>query len=140
MLFGLIGIVFVCLAIALWIKATPIVGNAAGDAPAVPSYTWGFLPLLVALWLFWVAAHCARHAYIIFTPLGIELFPFWRPTKNMNVIYWSEIANASVGDDLKTLTIDRDGGGGVVVALAPISPSQRPLLKRAIEGRVAGKA
>ena len=134
--FLFLGLAFVLLAISFWIKATPIVGNAAGDEPLVSSHLWGFAPLLVALWCFWVAAHCSRHAYLILTPLGIEIFPFWFPSKNMQVVYWTEIADAWISEDSEVLTIDREGGGGAVVSLAPLAKKQRPLLKRAIDGRI----
>jgi hypothetical protein len=140
MTFLFLGLAFVMAAIFLWVKATPIVGNAAGDEPLIRSHLWGFVPLLVAIWCFWVAAHCARHAFLILTPLGIEIFPFWFPSKNMQVVYWTEVATAHVSEDSKTLTIDREGGGGAVVSLAPVSAKQRPLLKRAVEGRIASAA
>lgn len=137
MTFLFAGLLLLLAAVFLWVKATPIVGNAAGEQPAVGSPLWGFLPFLPAVWSFWVAAHCARHAFLILTPLGIEIFPFWFPSKNMQVVYWSEVAGAGVTEDLKTLTIDREGGGGAVVSLAPMATRQRPLLKRAVEGRAA---
>ena len=135
-----LGVIFVCVAIAIWIRAMPMLGNAAGEEPAISSPWFAALPLLPAVWCFWVASHCARHAFIILTPLGIEMFPFLFPTKNMRALYWSEITAAAVGDDLKNLTIDLDGGSKVFVALAPIAKNARPLLKRAAEGRAAAAA
>ena len=130
-----IAVAFLCLSLALWILATPLLGSAVGERPPLGSHLWGFLPLLPALWSIWVAAHCARHAYVILTPLGIELFPFWVPSKNMQVISWSEITRAEVDDALKVLTIERAGGGKIFVALAPVSKPQRQLLQRAVAGR-----
>ena len=138
--FVAVGVIFVCVAIAIWVKATPMIGNAAGEAPAISSPWWALVPLLPALWSFWVARHCAQHAFIILTPLGVELFPFFFPSKNMQAIYWSEIGGATVDDALRTLTLELDGGGKIFVALAPIATSARPLLKRAVEGRMADAA
>ena len=137
--FATLAVLLICVAILLWIKATPMLGNAAGEEPALGSYLWGLIPLVPALWCIWVAAHCARHAFIILTPLGVELFPFWFPSKNMQVVYWSEISNASVDDDLKSMVLDLDGGSKIFVALAPIAKTQRPLLKRALEGRMVDR-
>lgn len=137
--FVTLGVLLVCAAIGIWIKAMPMLGNAAGEAPVISSPWWAALPLLPAAWCFWTAAHCARHAFVILTPLGIELFPFLFPTKNMRALYWSEITAASVGDDLQNLIIELNGGGKVFVALTPIAKNARPLLKRAIEGRAVIK-
>ncbi len=136
--FVALGVALLCVAVAIEIKATPLIGNAAGEAPAVSSPWWAAIPLLPALWSFWTAAHCARHAFIILTPLGIELFPFWFPAKNMRVVYWSEVTAAAVDEGLRNMTVDLDGGSKIFVALAPISRDRRPLLKRAVEGRVPG--
>jgi len=90
----------------------------------------------LSLICFWVAVNCVRHAFIILTPLGIELFSFWFPSKNLQVIYWTEIDNAIVTEDMKTLEIQCQGGSKVFVALAPITADRLPYLKRAIEGRI----
>ena len=93
--------------------------------------------IIVTLICIWVAVNCVRHAFIILTPLGIELFPFWFPSKKLQVIYWTQIDNAIVTEDMKTLEIQCQGGGKVFVALAPITVDRLPYLKRAIEGRMA---
>lgn len=91
---------------------------------------------ILSLICIWVAVNCVRHAFIILTPLGIEVFPFWFPSKNLQVIYWTEIDNALVTEDMKTLEIQCEGGAKVFVALAPITVDRLPYLKRAIEGRM----
>ncbi len=135
LVFTALGVALLCAALGLWIKAAPILGNAAGEAPAVPSYGWGFVPLLPSIWAFWAAAHCARHAYLILTPLGVEVFPFWFPSKNMDILYWSELSGAELDEMQTRLTLHRSGGGGAVISLAPIPRAQRPLLAKAVEGR-----
>ncbi len=107
-----------------------------------PPFGWGWtlLPLPVAFVFFRLAHRCVRHAYVILTPLGIELFPFFRPRKNLRVIYWHEIAAAEVTDDARlVLHFDRTKSSGVVASLAPIPRRRRPLLARAIEGRMADR-
>jgi hypothetical protein len=117
-----------------FIKALPLAGNAAGEPATLHSPLWALVPLAPAAVSFWIAAHCLRHAFIILTPLGIELFPFWRPARNMQVIYWAEIETAVISPDLKIFTI-KCRGSEIMATLAPISSTGRLLLKRAIEGR-----
>ena len=128
------GIIGFCVACGILIKALPVVGNAAGEPASVDSPLWALVPLVPAAVSFWIAAHCLRHAFIILTPLGIELFPFWRPARNMQVIYWAEIETAVISPDLKIFTI-KCRGSEIMATLAPISGTGRLLLKRAIEGR-----
>ena len=129
------GIAGLCITGGILVRAMPLVGNAAVEPTAVDSPLWALLPLLPATVCFWVAAHCLRHAFIILTPLGIELFPFWRPARNMQVIYWAEIETATITPDLKIFTI-KCRGSNIMATLAPISSAARLLLKRAIEGRM----
>ncbi len=124
------GGIFLCITFWIWFSNTTI--NEIS------------IRLIITLILFslsliciWVAVNCVRHAFIILTPLGIELFPFWFPSKNLQVIYWTQIDNAIVTEDMKTLEIQCQGGGKVFVALAPITVDRLPYLKRAIEGRMA---
>ena len=128
------GIACLCVAGGIFIKALPLAGNAAGEPAAVDSPLWALVPLVPAVLCFWVAVHCLRHAFIILTPLGIELFPFWRPARNLQVIYWAEIQTATISPDFKIFTI-KCHASGITATLAPISRSGRVLLKRAIEGR-----
>jgi len=129
------GIACLCVAGGIFIKALPLAGNAAGEPAAVDSRLWALVPLVPAAVCFWVAVHCLRHAFIILTPLGIELFPFWRPARNLQVIYWAEIQTATISPDFKIFTI-KCHASGITATLAPISRSGRVLLKRAIEGRM----
>ncbi|MED5585404.1 MAG: hypothetical protein VYB61_03545 [Verrucomicrobiota bacterium] len=126
------GIAALCLAGVVLLMANPVVGNQADN---MYSPWWALLALAPAALCFWVVVHCTRHAFIILTPLGIELFPFWFPARNMQVIYWSEIKEAGVSGDLGTFTI-KCRGRQVMATLAPIPARGRILLKRAIEGRM----
>ncbi len=129
------GITALCLAGVIFFTASPAAGNA-GDQPIAVHSPWWFLFALAPAGLcLWVVVHCMRHAFIILTPLGIELFPFWLPARNMQVIYWAEIKEAGVSGNLKTFTI-MCRGRQIMAALAPIPVSGRILLKQAIEGRM----
>ena len=126
----------VAFAFALLLTITLLLGH--------PDFRWWMpVPFLVLSWfLARVALHCTRHAYIIFTPMGIEIFPLLKPEKNLNLIYWTELDHADFNDDLTLAKIHRDAeeSSGVILSLKPVLSKQRPLLKKALEGRLAEKA
>ena len=133
-LFFLLGAA--CLTIAIFLAAASL--TAGLEYPL----WWAAFPLVPALPCFLLAYHCIRHAYLILTPLGVELFPFINPRQNLQVLYWSEIDHAEVSDDLRSLTIhfNAERTSGIKATLSPIVASKRPLLARAIEGRMAERA
>ena len=96
--------------------------------------------IVLAILFFWVAVHCTRHAIIILTPLGLELFPFWFPVKNFRMIYWSEMDKAIVSEDMKFMHIDCESGSKILISMAPIAINLRSYLKVAIEGRMKEKS
>jgi hypothetical protein len=136
--FVIVGSLLFCAALALFMLALP--GFTGKQRPTVPSYGYCLLPLPFCLAAFWLAMRMTRHAYMILTPLGIELFPFFRPEKNMQILYWSEISAAKVSSDLRLLTISHGGGSKAFISLDPVRKERRPLLKRAVEGTVAQRA
>jgi hypothetical protein len=110
------------------------------DAPLVPR--WSMVPPFVLAVLFLrIGLRCLRHAYLIFTPLGIEIFPFFRPADNLRVIHWTEIAGAEVNPATRKLILhyDEDRTSGVVASLRPIPEKQRRLLKATVEGVMANR-
>ncbi|MGE9267544.1 MAG: hypothetical protein ACQKBY_05570 [Verrucomicrobiales bacterium] len=121
----------VCLVVALLIFLS--LGN--------PSLSWWMvlLPLLPAALSARIALHCTRHAYLILTPLGIEIFPFRQPEKNLQVRYWSEFAAADFSEDLSRLTLhfNAEKSAGLVLSLAPLAETQRELLEKALVARLA---
>ena len=104
--------------------------------PALPN-PWSLLPLALSL----LAARCAmkltRHAYLILTPLGIEIFPFFRPASGMNLISWQEIHSAEVDGNFHRLTLHHNAEktSGVHLSLRPIEAARRPLLAKAVIAR-----
>ncbi|MDE0826076.1 MAG: hypothetical protein OSA48_04625 [Akkermansiaceae bacterium] len=100
---------------------------------------WSTLPLLPAIGLFFIAYRCVRFAYLLLTPLGVEIFPFTKSHKNLQVIYWSEIAHAEVSPDRSLLILhyNEEQTAGIKASLRPLAAAQRPLLARAIKGRMA---
>jgi len=94
------------------------------------------LPLVLAVVLVRVAWRCARHAYILLSPIGVEIFPFFRPAAGMQVIPWAQIVAAEVDDSRLTLHFTEEKTAGIHLSLAPLSKDRRELLARAIRGRL----
>lgn len=107
------------------------------DNPQLPHPAWGVLPLVLAIVSARLAWRCAKHAYLLLTPLGVEIFPFFRPAKGMQVILWSEIADAEIDSNRLTLHFTAEKTAGVHLSLSPISRPKRLLLATAIQGRFA---
>ncbi len=106
---------------------------------------WGLAELPFPLWFLalpwlpiglcvWMSIHCMRHPFLIFSPIGIEIFPLWRPIKNFNLVEWGRVADVEVNDHTLTLHYNKEQTGGVVLALAPLSKKSRILLKQAVMG------
>lgn len=106
------------------------------DNPALPHPAWAALPLVLAWASLRVAHRCTRHAYLILTPLGIEIFPFLRPERNLQLVYWGQVADAEFTDRRMTLHFNEEQSAGVHLSLVPIPRARRDLLRRAIEGRL----
>jgi hypothetical protein len=138
-LFWGLATLFACGSAALFLASSEYLNALETRVRLVNSPLWGFLPILPALFFAWVAVHLTRHAFLILTPLGIEIFPFWKPKQNLQVLYWAEIASAEVNDDADLLVICLAGEGDsrVIISLDPIKLERRLLLKHAIEGRMA---
>lgn len=106
---------------------------------AGPHPLWALLPLGLA-WLFAkLAIRMTKHAYLIFTPLGVEIFPLFRPQKSMRLVLWQEIRDAEVDAQLSRLTLHHDAEktSGIHISLAPIPRNSRVLLAKAISGRIS---
>lgn len=110
--------------------------------PLLPHPLWALIPLALALLAGRIALRLTRHAYLILTPLGIEIFPFFRPAQTMRLVYWQEIAAAELDEDLTVLTLHHDAEktSGLHLTLAPVRQDLRNLLLTAIAGRLAKSA
>ena len=107
--------------------------------PALPHPWWALVALSFAGFMAYTAANLTRHAYLILTPLGIEIFPFFRPSLGMRLILWQEVSHAEVDEKLTRLTLHHDAEktSGIHVSLAPIRMDRRSLLAKAVIGRVS---
>ncbi|KAB2639531.1 MAG: hypothetical protein DVB25_05480 [Verrucomicrobia bacterium] len=106
--------------------------------PQLPHPAWAILPLALALLAGRTAVRLTRHAYLILTPLGIEVFPFFRPAKFMRLVPWAEISAAEMDANLTLLTLHHDAqrSCGLHLSLAPIRADRRELLAKAVAVRV----
>ncbi len=127
--FALVGAFLIGIAITL--LATAIFGVRAPVHPlsALP-------PLLLAIGAFWLAVHCARHAFLILSPVGIEFFPFFRPSKHFRVWTWPDFHHANIREKKLYLHFNIEETGGAVISLSPLAAKSRSLLETAINGRM----
>ncbi|MFT4176874.1 MAG: hypothetical protein QM627_09480 [Luteolibacter sp.] len=112
------------------------------ENPFLPHPLWAVVPLffsgLVAQW----AVRLTRHAYVILTPLGMEIFSFFRPARGMQMISWQEIRGAEVnaGETRLTLHFNEEKTSGIHLSLKPIRKDRRSLLAKAVLGRVSPRS
>lgn len=133
-------------ATGFWIAAAATAGAVVtllvaslcrGENPQLPHPAWALVPLAASFLCARVALRCTRHAYLILTPLGVEIFPFWRPAADMRVIPWAQIASAEIDSSRLTLHFTAEKTAGVHLSLRPIPPARRELLFAALQGRIA---
>ena len=130
MAFSVAGGMLVMLALGFF-----LVSRHPFDDPPLPHPAWGLLPLLLAFLCLRIAWHCARHAYLLLSPIGVEIFPFFRPAEGMQVVPWAQIAAAEIDSSRLTLHFTAEKTAGIHLSLSPISVPQRVLLAAAILGR-----
>lgn len=77
-----------------------------------------------------------RHAYLLLSPVGVEIFPLWNPVRNFQLVPWSDIAGAEFTADGKWLILTLAGyeDSKIFLTLEPIRPEPRELLKKAVLG------
>jgi len=101
----------------------------------LPHPAWGLIPLGLAVLLVRLAIRCTRHACLILSPIGVEVFPLFRPEKGMQLVPWSQIDSAEIDARRLTLHYNAEKTAGLHLSLAPIARPQRELLAKAIQGR-----
>ncbi len=119
--------------------AAAVMTAAISLTRGVPHPLWALLPAACGALVLRAALRMIRHAYLILTPLGIEIFPLLRPEKTMRLVLWNEIHSAEVDADLTTLTLHHDASrtSGIHLTLSPIRPDRRALLAKAVAGRLS---
>lgn len=110
--------------------------------PSVPHPAWAAPFAAAAAGLFLLARHLTKHAYLILTPMGLEIFPFFRPAQGMQMVIWQEIdaAEVAAGETRLTLHFNAEKTAGLHLSLRPVGRKSRSLLAKAVLGRVSGCA
>lgn len=106
------------------------------ENPRLPHPAWALLPLCVSFAVARLAYRLTRHAYLILTPLGVEVFPFFRPASGMQSVFWSEIHAVDADDNRLTLHFNAEKSAGIHLSLRPVEAKRRELLVRAVRGRL----
>ena len=109
------------------------------ENPALPNPLWAIVPLALSSLCIRIAVRCTKHAYLILSPLGVEVFPFFKPASGMQMIAWTQITEVEVGRQLITLHFAADQSSGIHLSLSPIEKTKRPLLAKALTGRISAK-
>ncbi len=132
--FGVLGAILMGAAVTF--VAT---GVYRSEHPELPDPLWALPCIVIALFCFWLTRHLAKHAYVILTPLGLEIFPFFFPSKNLRLVLWQEIVAAEISDDEKWLTLhfNEEKSSGLHLSLKPMDRKFRSLLAKAVLGRVS---
>ena len=134
---------FVAGAVLVGISVTLVATGQYRDInPAVPHPAWGAPFAVAAAGMFLLARHLTKHAYLILTPMGLEIFPFYRPAKGMQMVMWQEIRDAGVDGAGRWLTLhfNDEKTAGMHLSMKPVSRKSRSLLAKAVLGRVSGCA
>ena len=126
LIFFCVGIALYCLSLDLWKTQEPLLKRSWYGVLTLP-----FIGLSV-----WAGVHLAKHAYMIFSPIGVEIFPFFYPSKNMQVLYWQEVEDVAITPDGKMLevTLLSEGENKIFIATEPLRPKSRDLLGKTIDG------
>lgn len=123
-------------AVAMTLLATAIYRDIN---PQLPHPAWALIPSGLALLALKFAVQLTKHAYLILTPLGIEIFPFFRPASGMRLVTWQEIDSAEVSSDRTLLTLHHDASksSGIYLSLRPVRLDRRDFLIQAVLKRTA---
>jgi hypothetical protein len=105
--------------------------------PELPHPAWALVAFAGAVISARLAWRLTRHAYLILTPLGIEIFPFFRPKAGMTLVSWQEVDAAEVNAKRTRLTLHHDAAktSGIHLSLRPVRADRRDLLIKAMAGR-----
>jgi hypothetical protein len=124
----------VCTTMAVTLTATSFYRDIN---PQLPHPAWALVPLVLAGLAGRLAVRLTRHAYLILTPLGIEIFPFFRPVAGMQLIVWQGVDAAEVNAALTRLTLHHDAekSSGIHISLRPVRKDRREMLAMAVIGR-----
>lgn len=103
------------------------------------SPAWALIPASLTWLCIRLALRMTKHAYLILTPMGIEIFPLFKAESSMQMVMWNEIDGAETDDALTGMTLhyNPEKTSGVHLSLRPIRKDRRALLAKAVSGRVS---
>lgn len=132
--FFVLALLFFCLGAGLYLVSLDF--WSVSQEPLLQQSWYGLLTLPFILGFLWLGVHLVRHAYLIFSPVGIELFPFFFPSKNMEVLYWAEVQDVRLTADKKMMEVTLTGEPErkVFVTTAPLDKASRLLLEHTLDG------
>ena len=134
-----LSVVFFSISMAIFILSTQD-WTVTGPMLAEPFWIWLCIPGMILCFIFLrLGIWCTRHAYVILSPLGIEIFPFFRAQKNLQIVYWGEVADVDIDDRQMVLHFTEEKQSGIVASLSPISRKRRPLLQKALLGMMKNR-
>ena len=107
-----------------------------------PPWWLCLVPLALAAAAFLMAWRLTRHAYLLLSPIGVEIFPFWKPVEHFQLLPWGEIAGAEFSPDGRWLTLTLAGyeDAKIILTLDPIPLAAHPLLVKAVTGVMEKRA
>lgn len=133
-LYFVLAALFLSVGVTLFLVAA-VVHATTGSLEELPFPVWLlFLPWLPFIGLLVLSFYCARHPYLLLSPLGVEVFPFWRPVKNFQLVEWGRIAIVEFKETQMILHHTAEKKSGVVLTLSPLHKKSRLLLQKAMEG------
>ncbi len=107
------------------------------EVPSSPSPWLALLAGLICIGALRGMIHCARHAYILLTPLGIEILPLFRPAKRMRAVFWPELSEVTIAGGKLVLELDTEPSEVIKLSLFPLTARQRTMLLSAVKGTLA---
>lgn len=128
--FAVLGALFLSATVTLLLVTYTVDDLAELPFPGWLGYAF-FLPVALCLWL---SYYCIRHPYLIISPIGVEVFPLWKPIKNFQLIEWGNVVIVENDESNLTVHYNKEKTAGVVLTLSPLTKNSRILLMRAFEG------
>lgn len=121
---------------AMAVVTVVVVSLERAENPRLPHPAWALIPLAICGLAVRLAIRLTRHAYLILTPLGVDVFPFFRPEKGMRTVFWNEIDSFEADGCRLTLHFNAERTAGLHLSLRPIPGGRRSLLVEALRGRL----
>jgi hypothetical protein len=132
--FVLIGMIFFCLSLGLFVLSVwPQYKEFI--RPVLNSKLWSLIPLPLTLGCWWKAYRLSRDPYLVWSPIGLEIYPFLQADTQSQLIPWAQIGKLEIFPDSSHLKIDfaHEEQSGVIVTLRPLSRSRRLLLEHMVQ-------